>query len=130
MEEGVQPSFGLALEESLGDTEVLDDGHTQQCHQLQADLLAFKGKATLVREAILLQNEEHEGMRVVCVESTTKLAHIGERLDSLMVQLESTGECQSSPLQAYIDRASSTVGSLLPIGKREIEPLSQISYVD
>ena len=29
MEEGVQPSFGLALDEALGDTKVLDDGCTQ-----------------------------------------------------------------------------------------------------
>ena len=29
MEEGVQPSFGITLNEVLGDTKVLDDGHTQ-----------------------------------------------------------------------------------------------------
>ena len=29
MEEGVQPSFGIALEEALGDTYILDDGRTQ-----------------------------------------------------------------------------------------------------
>ena len=78
----------------------------------------------------MLQNEEHEGMRVVCVESMTKLAHIGERLDSIIVQLEGTLECQSSPLQAYIDRTNRTVGSPLPIGKRETEPPIQISNVD
>ena len=64
--------------------EVLDDGRTQQCHQFRVDLLTLKMKATSVWEAILQQNEL-EGMRVVCAESTTKLAHIGERLDSLMV---------------------------------------------
>ena len=41
----------------------------------------------------MLQNEELEGMSVVCAESSTKLAHIGEWLDSLMVQLEGTLEC-------------------------------------
>ena len=45
------------FDEALGDIEVLDNGHTQQCHQLRADLLVLKGKATSVREAILLQNE-------------------------------------------------------------------------
>ena len=59
-----------------------------------------------------------------------KLAHIGERLDSLMVQLKGTLECQSSPLQAYIDGASNTIGSRLSIEEREAEPPSQISYVD
>ena len=29
MEEGVQPFFGLTLNEALGDTKVLDDGRTQ-----------------------------------------------------------------------------------------------------
>ena len=27
------------FDEALGDTEVLDDGRTQQCHRLRADLL-------------------------------------------------------------------------------------------
>jgi len=48
------------------------------------------------------------------------LAHIGERLGSLMVQLEGTLECQSSPLQACIDGASSVVGSPLPIRERDV----------
>ena len=69
-------------------------------------------------------------MRVVCVDSAANLFHIGERFDSLMVQLESTLECESSPLQACIDGASSIVGSPLSIGEREMEPPSQISYVD
>ena len=55
-------------------------------------------------------------MRVVCAESATKLAHIGEWLDSLMVQLEGTLECQSSPLQACIDGASSIIRSPLSGG--------------
>ena len=67
---------------------------------------------------------------MVCAESTTNLAHIGEWLDSLMIQLEGALEFHSSPLQAYIDGASSTVGSTLPIGERETKPPSQISYVD
>lgn len=76
------------------------------------------------------ENEELEGMRVVCAELAAKLAHIGERLDSLMVQLQGTLECQISPLQACIDRASSILGSPLSIGEREAEPPSQTSYVD
>ena len=124
------PGDVSTLDEALGDTEVLDDGRRQRYHRLQTDLRVLKGKATSVREAILLQNEELEGMRVVCVESATKLAHIGERLDSLMVQLEGTLECQSNTLQAYIDRANNTVGSPLPIGERETKTPSQISYVD
>ena len=119
-----------AFDEALGDTEVLENGRTQRCHQLRADLLVLRGKATSVREAILLQNEELEGMRVVCAVSAAKLAHIGERLGSLMVQLEGTLECQSSPIHAYIDGASNIVGSPLSIGEREAEPPSQISYVD
>ena len=67
---------------------------------------------------------------MVIVESVTKLAHIGERLDSLMVQLEGTLEWKRSPRKAYIDGASNIIGSPLPIGEREKEPPSQISYVD
>ena len=90
---GEVPGDVSTFDETLGDTKVLDDGRTQRCHQLRADLVVLKGKATSVRETILLQNEELEGMRVVCAESAAKLAHIGERLDSLMVQLEGTLEC-------------------------------------
>ena len=41
----------------------------------------------IVREEILQQKEELEGMRVVFPESTAKLTHVREWLDSLMVQL-------------------------------------------
>ena len=63
-------------------------------------------------------------MRVVCAKLAAKLANIREQLDLLMVQLEGTLQCQSRPLQAYIDGASSTVGSPLPIGERETKPPS------
>ena len=53
----------------------------------------------------MLQNEELESMRVVCAESATKLAHIVEQLDSLMVQLEGTLEHHSSPFR-HTDRKS------------------------
>ena len=46
-----------------------------------------------------------------------------------MVHLEGTLEHRSSPLQAYIDGASSTVGSPLAIGEREMELPSQISCI-
>ena len=67
---------------------------------------------------------------MACAKSATKLAHIGEQLDSLMVQPEGTVERQIIPLQSCIGRASSIIGSPLPIGEREVEPPSQISYVD
>ena len=79
-------------------TEFTGDRCPRQFHQFQTDLLALKRKVVLVREAILQQNEELEGMRAVCAESTTKLTHIGEQLDSLLVQLECTLECESNPL--------------------------------
>lgn len=41
-----------------------------------------------MREAIVQQNEELEGKRAVCAETTTKQSRIGERLGFLMVQLE------------------------------------------
>ena len=50
--------------------------------------------------------------------------------EQLMVQLEGTLEHHSSPLQAYIDGARSTVGSPLAIRERETELPSQISCVD
>jgi len=62
------------------------------------------------------QNKVLEGMRSVCVESMAKLTHIGERLDSLLVQLECTLECESSPLQAYIDGTGNIVKLPWPIG--------------
>ena len=77
-----------------------------------------------------MQDKELEGMRVACAESAAKLARIGERLDSLMEQSEGTLERQIIPLQACMDGTSSVVGSSLPIGEREAEPPSQISYVD
>ena len=80
------------FDEALGDTEVLDDGRRQRYHRLRADLLVLKGKATSVREAILLQDKELEGMRVACAESVAKSARIGERLDYLMVKPEGTLE--------------------------------------
>jgi len=55
-------------------------------------------------------------MRVVCAESTAKLTDIGGRLDSLLVQLECTLQRESSPLRAYIDRASNTARLPWPIG--------------
>lgn len=54
-------------------------------HQFQVDLLALRRKVVLVREVILQQNEELEGMRAVCTKSTTKMNHVGEKLDSLQV---------------------------------------------
>ena len=41
------------------------------------------------------------------------------QLEQLMVQLEGTLEHWSSPLEAYIDGASSTVGSPLAIAERD-----------
>ena len=69
-------------------------------------------------------------MRVACAESAAKLARIGERLDSLMVQPEGTLERQIIPLQACMDGTSSVFGTPLPIGERETESPSLISYVD
>ena len=51
---GEVPGDVSTFDEALGDTKVVDDGCTQRCHQLRADLLVLKGKATSVREAILL----------------------------------------------------------------------------
>lgn len=62
-----------------------------------------------MREAISQQNKELEGIKVVCAESTTKLTHVGEFLDSLHVPLECTLERESSPLRAYIDGAGNLV---------------------
>ena len=69
-------------------------------------------------------------MRVACAESAAKLACIGERMDSLMVQPEGTLEHQIIPLQACMDRTNTIVGTPLPIGERETESPSQISYID
>ena len=66
------------FDEALAGTEVLDDGRRQRYHWLRADLLVLKGKATSVREAILLQDKELEGMRVAFFESVAKLARTGE----------------------------------------------------
>lgn len=68
-------------------------------------------------------------MRVVCAESVAKLAHNGEQLDSLMVQLEGTLESQRNLLQAYIDGASRTVGSPFPIRERERQSYLVRSHV-
>ena len=54
-------------------------------------------------------------MRVVCAESTTNLTHVGERLDSLLMQLECMLGGESSPLQACIDRVGNTVRLPWPI---------------
>lgn len=87
-------------------TEFIDDSCPQKFRQLQADLLTLKRKATIVQETILQQNEELEGMRVVCAELVAKLTRVGEWLDSLVTQLEEyTLERQSRPLQAYINGA-------------------------
>ena len=51
---GEVPGDVSTFDEALGDTEILDDGRTQRCHQCRADLLVLKGKATSVQEAILL----------------------------------------------------------------------------
>ena len=69
-------------------------------------------------------------MRVTCAKSAAKLVHIGEQLDSLMVQPESTLQHQIIPLQVCMDGTSRVVGSSLPIGEREAEPPSQVSDVD
>ena len=90
----------------------------------------MREKAASVRETILLQDQELEGMRATCAKSAAKLVRIGEQLDSLMVQPEGTLECQIIPLQACMDGTSSIVGSPLPVGEREAEPPSQVSYVD
>ena len=66
-------------------------------------------------------------MRVACAESAAKLARIGERLDSLMVQSEGMLERQIIPLQACMDVTSNVVGTPLPIGEREMESPSHIS---
>ena len=66
------------FDEALGGTEVFDDGRRQWYHRLRTDLLVLKGKATSVREAILLQDKELEGMRVACAEWAAKLARIWE----------------------------------------------------
>lgn len=59
-------------------TEFTGDRCPQQFHQCQGDLLALKRKVALVREAIMRQNEELDGMRAVCAESATKLTHVWE----------------------------------------------------
>ena len=74
---GAVPGDVSTFDEALGDTEVLGNGRTQRCHQLRADLLVLKGKATSVQEAILLQNEELEGMRVVCTEQRPSWPTLG-----------------------------------------------------
>lgn len=111
-------------------TEFTGDRCPQQIHQFQVDLLALKRNVVLVRGAILQQNEELEGMRAVCVVSTTKLTHVGEQLDSLLVQLEFTLECESNPIRAYIDGVGSTVRLPWPIGQRETELPSEIVCID
>lgn len=57
-----------------------------------------------MRESILQQNEELEGMRAVCTESMSKLNHVGEQLESLLVQLECMFWRESSAFRAYIDK--------------------------
>lgn len=83
------------LEETEGSKAVTgftQDNRPPQFHQFLASLLALRKKATTMREAILQQNEELEGMRAVCAELVTKLTCIGEQLGSLMYQLECTLE--------------------------------------
>lgn len=58
-------------------TEFTYDRCPRRFHQFQANLLALKRKAMLVREAIMQKNEALEGMRAVCVKSTAKLTYIG-----------------------------------------------------
>jgi len=113
------------LEEMEGSrvmTEFTDDSHPPQFHQFWVGLQALRNKAITVREAILLQKEELEGIRAVCVESKTKLTHVGEWLGSLMVQLECTLERQGSPTQTYIDDVGSA--SRLPLCTGEGEAKS------
>lgn len=62
-----------------------------------------------MRDTIVQKDEEFEGTRVSWVEFTTKLTHIREWLDSLLVQLECTMQHQRNPLWAYINRAGSTI---------------------
>lgn len=59
-----------------------------------------------------------------------KLTHIREQLGSLIVHLqEYTLEHWSSPLQAYIGGANSTVGLSLHIGERERQSYLVKSHV-
>ena len=69
-------------------------------------------------------------MRAVCGESTAKLTHVLEQLDSILVQLECMLERESNPLRAYIDEVGSTVRLPWPIGQRDIELPSQIVCID
>ena len=106
----------IVVEVSGAVTKFTCDRCPRQFHQFQANLLALERKVALVCEAILQQNKELEGIRAICVESMTKLTHVGEQLDSLLVQLECTLERESSPLRAYIDGAGNTVRLPWPIG--------------
>ena len=47
-----------------------------------------------------------------------------------MVYLDGTLEHRRSPLLVYIDGASRIFGSPFPIGEKEMEPPSKISYAD
>lgn len=59
-------------------TEFTEDSCPPQFHQFWASLLTLRKKAMIVQEGILQQNQELESMTTICVESTTKLTHVGE----------------------------------------------------
>lgn len=70
-------------------------------------------------------------MKVVCVESATKLTCVGEWLDSLMVHLEEyTLERRNSLLHTYIGGVDSTARLRLHIGEREAVLPRQILCID
>lgn len=122
--------MSIIVEVSRVVTDSVGDRYPWQFHQFQVGLLALREKVTTIQEAILHQNEELEGMRLVFVKSSAKLTCVGEQLDSLMVPLEFTLEHQSSPLQTYIDGACSVSSLPLHIGEKEAEPLQHILCVD
>lgn len=69
-------------------------------------------------------------MRVVFIESATKLTWIGIWLDSLLVQLKCTLEHECNPLQTYIGATCSIRSLPLHVGEREVEPPRHILCVD
>ena len=78
-----------------------------------------------------MQHKKLDGIRLFCAETTTKPTHVGEHLDSLMVQLEEyTLKCRSIPLQVYINGVDNTIRLPQHTGEREVGLPRQISCVD
>lgn len=103
-------------------TEFVGDRCPWKFHQFQVDLITLREKAMTIRDAILEQNEEFKGMRVVYVELMTKKTHVREQLDSQMVKLECTLENHRTHLSTYIDGACSGSRLSLHLGEGETYP--------